>query len=242
MERLAPENTEAKIRAFISEELPLRSAPIPLRMAFHDAASFDPDSLTGGATGAIRFPEEVSRPENVSFARAVECLKKAKSRFPQVSWADIVAVAGAAAIEKCGGPVVEVGLGRVEAEGPLPAYALPTEFTDMAVIKEEFARRGLGPEDLVSLSGAHTVGGRVTGPSFTRDDRAFSNSYFARLVEASRGNDDPSLTLLKTDRALADDPELRAHVERYAGDEQAFFEDFGRAYVKLTWLGQTRPR
>lgn len=230
--------TEAELRALVREKLPLRSAPIPLRVVFHDAASYDPEAHTGGAVGAIRFAEELARPENASFVGAVECMGEAKARYPEASWADIVAVAGAVAVEMCGGPKIEVGMGRVEAEGPLPPYRLPAEETEMAVIKHEFARRGFGAKDLVALPGAHTIGGRVAGQSFTRDPRAFSNSYFKRLVE---NDEDPELTLLKTDRALIDDPELRVHVERYAEDEGAFFGDFASAFLKLTWLGQERP-
>jgi len=46
-------------------------------------------------------------------------------------------------------------------------------------------------------------------------------------------------SILTTDSELLRDPELRALVEVYAGDERRFFEDFAASFRRLTWLGNT---
>lgn len=96
---------------------------------------------------------------------------------------------------------------------------------------------GLSMQDLVALSGGHTLGGSPDRP-FTPDRYAFSNSYFQCLLQ---DENNPALDLLGTDRILVEDPELRLYVERYAADEQRFFDEFSQAYQKLVWLGQTKP-
>lgn len=46
-----------------------------------------------------------------------------------------------------------------------------------------------------------------------------------------------TLMMLPTDIALRDDPAFRPHVERYARDEQVFFDEFASAFAKLLALG-----
>lgn len=41
--------------------------------------------------------------------------------------------------------------------------------------------------------------------------------------------------------ALIEDEKFRAHVERYAADEQAFFDEFAAAFTKLCALGTKCP-
>ena len=47
----------------------------------------------------------------------------------------------------------------------------------------------------------------------------------------------PRFAGLPSDRVLPDDPTCRPIIERYAADQQAFFNDFAAAYVRLTMLG-----
>jgi catalase (peroxidase I) len=147
-----------------------------------------------------------------------------------VSWADLIAVGAAAAVQKCGGPVIQLGLGRIDGLEPAPAHRLPGGYEGVGLLRSMFARMGLGPRDLVALSGAHTLG-FTQRRAFTEDTFVFSNSYFVELLAA------PERSTLSSDQTLLSDPELRGYVEQYAGDQALFWSDFSEALRRLTWLG-----
>jgi L-ascorbate peroxidase len=226
-----PDGLEAEVREYLVELMPLEHAPAHLRLAFHDAGTYDMRSHTGGAHGAVRLREELQRSENTGWGQAcIELLAEAKAGFPSLSWADLVAVGGAAAVKKCGGPVIEVGLGRTDASVPAPPHRLPGGYEGAGLLRATFARLGLGARELVALSGAHTLG-HAQRRSFTPDPWAFSNSYFIQVLAQN------DAALLPSDQALRNDPELRRFVELYADDEAHFLTDFADAFRRLTWLG-----
>ncbi|KAL5074334.1 hypothetical protein RYX36_013318 [Vicia faba] len=102
-----------------------------LRLVFHDAGTFEIDDNTGGMNGSIVY--ELERPENAGLTKSVKVLQKAKTQIDAiypVSWADVIAVAGAEAIELCGGPTIQVSLGRQDSLGPDPEGKLPEETLD----------------------------------------------------------------------------------------------------------------
>src|SRR5262249_4020301 len=144
-----------------------------------------------------------------------ELLTEVREHYPELSWADLVALGGAAAVEKCGGPPIEIGLGRTDAVEPDSEHRLPSGNESPARLKSLFTRLGLGPRELVALSGAHTLG-HASRRGFTHDPWLFSNSYFVQLLA---GEDE---TMLLSDRALLNDPDLRELVEVYASDESRF--------------------
>jgi len=222
---------ETELRDYLVELMPLEHAPAHLRLAFHDAGTFDERTGRDGARGAVRLPEVLRRAANAGWGQAcIDLLAEASARFPSVSWADLVAVGGAAAVQKCGGPVIEVGLGRTDTDVAPPPNRLPGGYEGPALLKTIFAKMGLGVRDLVALSGAHTLGHTQRRP-FTPDPWVFSNVYFVQLIDATDG------ALLPTDRSLLQDPELRQFVELYARDEACFRADFAAAFRRLTWLG-----
>jgi L-ascorbate peroxidase len=224
------------VRALLVELMPLEHAPAHLRLAFHDAGTYDVNTHSSGANGSIRLPEELTRGANTGWGHAcLELLGEAKTHYPQLSWADLIAVGAAAAIQKCGGPAIEVGLGRLDSPEPAPTNRLPGGFEGAPMLKRIFARMGLSTQDLVVLSGAHVLGHTQRQP-FTPNPWRFSNDYFVQLIEKN-GN-----PILSTDTALLHDPELRPFVERYAADEACFFEDFAAALKRLTWLGYAADR
>jgi L-ascorbate peroxidase len=223
--------TEAEVREFLAELMPREHAPAHLRLAFHDAGTYDRPTQTGGANGTVHLLEELGRSENTGWGHAcVELLSEARAKYPSLSWADLVAVGGAAAVLKCGGPAIEVGLGRRDGGAPALPHRLPGGYEGASLLKAHFARLGLGPRDLVALAGAHTLGHAQRRP-FTSDPWRFSNSYFVELLT----HPDPGR--LQSDQALVRDPELRHYVELYAADESAFRADFAQAFRRLTWVG-----
>jgi L-ascorbate peroxidase len=223
---------EAELRDYLVELMPLEHAPAHLRLAFHDAGTYDERTRTGGAHGGVHLPEELQRGDNTGWGQpCIELLAEARARFPSVSWADLVAVGGAAAVQKCGGPTIEIGRGRTDAVEPAPRNRLPGGYEGAGLLKSMFARMGLGPRDLVALSGAHTLGHAQRRP-FTANPWVFSNEYFVQLLDQPQ--------ILGTDSALVDDPDLRPFVEVYAEDQGRFFDDFADAFRRLTWLGNDR--
>ncbi|KAG6706502.1 hypothetical protein I3842_07G224800 [Carya illinoinensis] len=206
-----------------------------LRLVFHDAGTFDMDDNSGGMNGSIVY--ELDRPENVGLKKPVKILDKAKTEVDAIrpaSWADMIAVAGAEAVSVCGGPTIPVPLGRLDSMEPDPEGKLPQESLDAPSLKQCFQRKGLTTQDLVALSGAHTVGNKGFG-----NPTVFDNAYFKILLQkpwkSSGGM--PSMIGLPSDRALADDDECLRWITKYAESENMFFEDFKTAYIKLVNSG-----
>ncbi|KAL3655826.1 putative L-ascorbate peroxidase 6 [Castilleja foliolosa] len=206
-----------------------------LRLVFHDAGTFDQGDKTGGMNGSIVY--ELDRPENTGLAKSLKVLEKAKGgvdAVKPVSWADLIAVAGAEAVSVCGGPKIPVRLGRVDATVPDPDGKLPEETLKASAMKQIFQKKGFSTQELVALSGAHTLGSKGFG-----DPVVFDNSYYKILLEkpwASPGGMF-SMVGLPSDRALVEDDECNRWITKYANDQDLFFEDFRNVYTKLVNTG-----
>jgi plasmid stability protein len=61
---LPTESLEAEVREYLVELMPIEHAPAHLRLAFHDAGTYDTRTNSGGAHGAVRLPEELNRADN----------------------------------------------------------------------------------------------------------------------------------------------------------------------------------
>ncbi|KAJ4707886.1 Ascorbate peroxidase [Melia azedarach] len=206
-----------------------------LRLAFHDAGTFEMDENSGGMNGSIVF--ELERPENAGLKKPFKVLVKAKSEVDatqSVSWADMIAVGGAVAVSVCGGPTIPVPLGRLDSMEPDPEGKLPQESLDASGLKQCFQRKGFSTQELVALSGAHTLGSKGFG-----NPTVFDNSYYKILLEkpwqSSAGM--PSMIGLPSDRALVQDDECLRWINMYADNQNLFFEDFKNAYIKLVNSG-----
>jgi L-ascorbate peroxidase len=100
--------------------------PLFLRLAWSDACTYD-DSvkewpLCGGVNGSIRSEHELSMPCNAGLSNAIILLEPLKKRYPDVSWADLIQMAGALAVELCGGPYIDVVFGRIDAADHVPHF------------------------------------------------------------------------------------------------------------------------
>lgn len=133
--------------------------PILLRTAWHDAGSYS------GATGSIRFEAELNHGANAGLAKVIKLyLDPIKKQFPILSWADIIQLAGALAVEHAGGPRINMRYGRLDdaepsKEGALPGALAPwAEKTAEAHLRAIFGKMNITDRDIVALSGAHTLG------------------------------------------------------------------------------------
>eukprot|EP00544_Gedaniella_sp_CCMP2646_P000648 CAMPEP_0202510182 /NCGR_PEP_ID=MMETSP1361-20130828/53161_1 /ASSEMBLY_ACC=CAM_ASM_000849 /TAXON_ID=210615 /ORGANISM="Staurosira complex sp., Strain CCMP2646" /LENGTH=400 /DNA_ID=CAMNT_0049144435 /DNA_START=34 /DNA_END=1236 /DNA_ORIENTATION=+ len=229
------------------------ACPMGVRLAWHSAGTFDKNDGTGGTNGAtMRYELEANDDANAGLGIARDLLIPVEKSHPHVSVSDVWALAGAAAVEKTGGPKVPVGLGRVDqTDGTKcpPNGRLPDASQGAQHLRDVFYRMGFNDQEIVVLSGAHTLGrchqsrSGFDGP-WTSDPLKFDNTYFSNLIDCKwspRKWDGPlqyqdesgQLMMLPTDLALIQDEKFKPYVELYAKDQEAFFNDFSKAFAKL---------
>jgi len=262
-----------------------------VRLAWHDSGTFDVNlnewPKAGGAIGSIRFSPEITHGANKGLSTAVTMLEPIKKKFPLVSYADLFQLASATAIELAGGPKIPMRYGRVDARGPddcspegnLPdAEAGPSgkygtdtgtkstvDTTPGGHLRKVFYRMGLGDQEIVALSGAHTLGRAWKDRSgLGKDSTKFTQPEHVARADGKAGigkaggqpwtekwlkfdnsyfttipdaNADPELLKLSTDRILFNDEGFKPFAEKYKASEAAFFADYAQAHAKLSELG-----
>lgn len=251
---LSPNKTvvaEAVARAVIEKLATPNQWGLLLRAAFHDAGA-GPAGLasnpphggmpTGGLDGSLRYELHWDSNAGVVGVWPVLALAKkvldAKYGEGFFSWADVIAIGGAAGVKAAGGPVMSVGLGRIDAtqaderSGPATDPGHAKDFNAPQLLAA-FADFGVGAHDTVALMGAHTMGlvmlttnseGPLGPPKFT--------NFFYKAALAQRAN-------FIVDNALGSDPATAPLVQAFAGNQGAFFQAFTDTYARMTWWGQS---
>jgi L-ascorbate peroxidase len=232
----AVEKARRKLRGLIAEK---NCAPIIVRLAWHGAGTYDCKSKTGGPFGTIRNAEELAHGANAGLDIAVKLLQPIKDQFPIITYADFYQLAGVVAVEITGGPTIPFHPGRKD--GPVcPVEGrLPDATKGVDHLRSVFNDgMGLTDLDIVTLSGAHTLGRCHKERSgfegaWTPNPLQFDNTYFTELLSGEK----EGLIQLPSDKALLEDPVTRELVELYAKDEDKFFEDYAISHLKLSELG-----
>ncbi|WOL08479.1 L-ascorbate peroxidase 1, cytosolic-like [Canna indica] len=232
----AVEKAKRKLRGFIADK---HCAPLMLRVAWHSAGTYDTASKTGGPFGTMRFKAEQSHGANNGLDIAIRLLEPIKEQFPILSYADFYQLAGVVAVEVTGGPEVPFHPGREDKPEPPVEGRLPDATKGSDHLREVFGvQMGLSDQDIVALSGGHTLGkchkerSGFEGP-WTHNPLIFDNSYFKVLLSGET----EGLLRLPSDSTLLTDPVFRPLVEKYAADEDAFFADYAEAHMRLSELG-----
>ncbi|KFK30138.1 hypothetical protein AALP_AA7G221800 [Arabis alpina] len=213
-------------------------APIMLRLAWHDAGTYDAQSKTGGPNGSIRNEEECGHGANSGLKIAIDLCEGVKAKHPKITYADLYQLAGVVAVEVTGGPDIIFVPGRKDSNVCPREGRLPDAKQGFQHLRDVFYRMGLSDKDIVALSGGHTLGrahperSGFDGP-WTQEPLKFDNSYFVELLKG----ESEGLLKLPTDKTLLEDPEFRRLVELYAKDEDAFFRDYAESHKKLSELG-----
>eukprot|EP00879_Flechtneria_rotunda_P027551 GHRR01029519.1.p1 GENE.GHRR01029519.1~~GHRR01029519.1.p1 ORF type:complete len:283 (+),score=64.56 GHRR01029519.1:131-979(+) len=243
----APQITAAKadVEALIRNT---HSNPILIRLGWHDAGTHNKNisewPKSGGATGSIRLSPEIGHGANAGLQGALDLIEPIKQKHPAVSYADLYQMASALGVELAGGPKLEMRYGRVDVndpaecapEGNLPAAGHP--FPDGSSgpgehLRRIFYRMGFNDQEIVALSGAHTLGrsrpersgwgkaetkytkdgpGKPGGQSWTVDWLTFNNAYF-KDVKARRDGD---LLVLPTDAIIFEDDGFKCDLHKGA--------------------------
>ncbi|KAK6159587.1 hypothetical protein DH2020_006901 [Rehmannia glutinosa] len=223
-----------ELRALISNK---NCAPIMLRLAWHDAGTYDVNTKTGGPNGSIRNEEEYTHGANSGLKIALDfcgnlpnalkvslagcCIMQGK--YKTFTWPSILhgaACQSVVAVEVTGGPAINFTPGRKDSKISPREGRLPDAKKGVPHLREVFYRMGLSDKDIVALSGGHTLGrahperSGFDGP-WTAEPLKFDNSYFQELLKG----ESEGLLKLPTDVALLDDPEFRRYVELYAKDQ-----------------------
>ncbi len=132
---------------------------------------------------------------NAGLGVARDALEPLKKKYPAISYADLWTLAGAAAVEQMGGPVIPWREGRTDSAAPtkvpdgrLPAADKGTKENTISHMREIFYRMGFNDREIVALLGAHAVGrmhkeaSGYDGP-WSRAETTFSNEFFRILSE-----------------------------------------------------------
>jgi len=144
--------------------------PLFIRFAWHDSGTYDNKRKAakwpsaGGAIGSIIYDKELNAGPNAGLRSAKNVLGKIKEKYQQVSWADLIQLASARSIELMGGPKIDMKYGRQDAVDSPPESVAPFGLPDAkpadpaSHLREVFYKYDMNDEDIVALSGAHTIG------------------------------------------------------------------------------------
>jgi hypothetical protein len=241
----------------------VNACPMAMRVAWHSSGTYNKHTGKGGSNGGtMRFASEANDPANAGLSIIRDMLHPVQANNPGVSSADLWTAAGAAAVEFLGGPTIKHEYGRVDY--PNESYCPPNGLIPDASqgaehLREMFYRMGFGDEEIVALSGGHTLGRcHLTRSGYdgawTTTPLNFNNEYYQNLMNLEwkekvwdgpvqyETPSDPTLMMLPTDIALRTDPNFSKYARQFADDKDAFFDVFSKAYAKLLDLGVPKKR
>jgi L-ascorbate peroxidase len=218
--------------------------PHLLRAALHDATTAF-SSGHKGPTGVLRLQTELEKSNSAQMRNAVKMVKEIQAKGNHIttllSFSDLLQLGAYTAVEYCGGPTMHFRMGRLDTdhvEDHGNALAV-TGNHENAVMVQQFGGMGLSAEEYVALMGSYTIGfanddNRSKKGRWTMNPFVFDNTYFQEVLLGHESN------YLKTeaDLKLLSDPALRTWVEEYANDNNLFFENYAKAHVKVSEMGQ----
>ena len=220
------------IEPIIVENLDL---PFPdyMRLALHDAGTYNVVGKTNGANGSIRF--ELDRPENKDVKEAFKSIEKIKKAIDAkvnqpISWADIIAITPHfAARQQFAKDYFEVmgeddpnyellfvgtnpylgarvRIGRRDVDAADPEGAIPGPDATCEDLDKWFKRMGLGPNQLCMFAPYLYAGDAQKGIDVVSDNgvnRAVLDQYASQRKLGKRAPG-PAVTIIKNFKSLTD--------------------------------------
>uniref|UniRef100_A0ACD5XGQ1 Uncharacterized protein n=1 Tax=Avena sativa TaxID=4498 RepID=A0ACD5XGQ1_AVESA len=256
------------LRDAIRKDVGLAAALV--RIHFHDCfvqgcdGSVLLDDTATQTSEKAAIPNQTLRPTAFKAINDVRALLQQACGGPVVSCADIAALAARDSVQLAGGPHYAVPLGRRDGLAPAPAKdifaALPPPTSNVTTLLRFLAQISLDADDLVALSGAHTLG---IAHCVSFEERLFPtqdptmDKWFAGQLKLTC----PALNITNTtvndirtpnvfdnkyyldllnrqglftsDQDMHTDARTKPTVTRFAVDQAAFFDQFVFSVVKM---------
>jgi len=225
--------------------------PIFVRLAWHDSGTYDkartefPDR--GGANGSIIYAPEINHGANNGLNKAVRFLEPYKAEYPLVSWADLIQMASAVSIEHAGGPKIAMKYGRQDVSGPegcpdtasrntaanagLPDAAMPFGCGAQDApthLRNVFHRMGFNDQEIVALSGAHTIGRAFKERSGTVPE-GYGEANACTFTRAA-------CPVRHDGKAGVGMPGGRSWTKKWLKFDNSYFQEYAEDNKELLWL------
>lgn len=225
------------------------NARAAVRLGFHDAGSWDKNSLNGGADGSLLMDfGEIDRPENNGLQSVRTLLRGVQKNF-KVGYADLVQYAHNHATISCPkGPRVRTFVGRKDATKAAPTGLLPDVHDSADNLIKLFADKGFSAHDLAALVGAHATARQrfvdtrpeaVNKPLDTTIgvwDVEFYNDTLNNPAGSTAGQ---KVFVLPSDKVLSTHPKISDEWKAFVGNQPHWNEDYAKAYVRMSLTGVT---
>jgi catalase (peroxidase I) len=221
--------------------------PQMLRIALSDSLTYSSTLDNSGPHAHFNFSKFRKLKVNSGLNKAFKTIKEIKEEgnhiTERLSTADLIQIGGASAIEYCGGPYIELKVGRSDIEDEhfaADSTAFPELDMNANDIRIKYNKLGFSDEMIVALFGHRTLG-FVSNKDDNKEDRwtrnpwVFDNNYYEEIL-------DKESTYAKTpsDLALVNDDKFRHVAESFARDQQLFFDAFIHTYQKMSELGSNK--
>lgn len=128
-----------------------------LRIAFHDMSTANTFFHTGGLDASIQY--ELDNSENTGPGHRTTINFMGPFVSPRSSLADLIAAGVYMSVRSCGGPVIPIRAGRVDATTK-GAIGVPQPQNSVVTFQQQFERMGFTNEEMIQVTACgHTLGG-----------------------------------------------------------------------------------
>lgn len=165
-------NTGYQARAFpdtitpcnFSQEGPSRIGSAEwLRTAFHDMATGNVLTGIGGLDASLQYELGGNGGENIGSAFNSTLATYGEFFSSRASMADLIAMGVYASVRVCGGPIIPIRTGRIDAT-EAGAVGVPQPQNSQYTFIQQFARMGFNTSEMIALTACgHTIGGVHAG-------------------------------------------------------------------------------
>ncbi|KAK1754788.1 putative fungistatic metabolite [Echria macrotheca] len=128
-----------------------------LRVAFHDMSTANRYFGTGGLDASLQF--ELKNGENTGPGHNTTLKFYSNYLSTRSSMADLIAAGAYASVRACGGPVIPLRLGRIDATSA-GSPGVPQPQNAISTFRQQFDRMGFSPTEMIQVTACgHTLGG-----------------------------------------------------------------------------------